>query len=73
MNNDIMTKLIHHMWKPSDILNGQKNVKDVKACTRCKWIKYWDFSWGRTIFLNTVNGKFEHYKTPSCVLPNTLL
>jgi len=64
-----MKKLIHHVWQP--VLRTDK--KDHKKCERCGLEKYYDFNWGKVIYVNPRTGIFTYHGTPECVLPNTKL
>lgn len=60
-------KLIHHTWEPVEPTRLLKH----KRCTRCNCEKYYSAGYGRLIYQDRF-GRI-HYRTPSCVLPNTKL
>jgi hypothetical protein len=59
-------KLIHHHWQKVE----DKKLKH-KVCTECKCEKFYDEGFGQLIFIDRFGKMF--YRTPSCVLPYTLL
>jgi hypothetical protein len=60
-------KAIHHVWNK---ITDQHRLKHAK-CERCKCQKWWDAGFKRLIYIDRFGNL--HYKTPSCVLPNTFL
>jgi hypothetical protein len=67
MNLTDLRKLIRHTWNKHF---GTGKLKHA-TCPRCLCEKYFSPSFGQLIYVDRF-GK-THYKTPSCVLPNTKL